>query len=80
MKGYRGEGWRPDTDLLPAASSSCGLHPDKGMVPTYGGPYDSYTLAERDKDSSYWVERYDHDMGCWRGQDMGIELRCSGCR
>ena len=73
-KGYRGEGWRPDTDPITGSKFFMWIaHPDKGMVPTYGGPYDSYTLAERDKDGSYWVERYDHDMGCWRGQDMGIE-------
>ncbi|CVB18616.1 Uncharacterised protein [Serratia marcescens] len=73
-KGNRGEGWRPDTDPITGSKFFMWIaHPDKGMVPTYGGPYDSYTLAERDKDGSYWVERYDHDNGCWRGQDMGIE-------
>jgi hypothetical protein len=46
-------------------------HPDKGMVPTYGGPFDSYTIPERDLDDStdeevyYMRERYDHDEGAW---------------
>lgn len=40
-------------------------HPDLGMVPTYGGPYDSYTLPERDEYDEYFVHRYDHDEGAW---------------
>lgn len=41
-------------------------HPQKGMVPTYGGPLDSYTLAERDHEGTFQCERYDHDEGAWR--------------
>lgn len=41
-------------------------HPKLGYVPTYGGPYDSYTLAERDADSGeFFCHRYDHDFGGW---------------
>lgn len=40
-------------------------HPTIGMVPTFGGPYDSYTLPERDDDGSYSVHRFDHDEGAW---------------
>lgn len=34
-------------------------------LPTYGGPYDSYTIPERDEDGSYSHRRYDHDLGGW---------------
>lgn len=48
-------------------------HPDKGMVPTYGGPYDSFTipepkLPERDTefhDIEFSCHHYDHDKGGW---------------
>ena len=35
------------------------------VVPTYGGPFDSYTVPEKDDDGNYYVHRYDHDDGCW---------------
>jgi len=51
-------------------------HPEKGYVPTYGGPYDSYTLAEYDsEDDSFRCERYDHDAGYWLNDECGIDLR-----
>lgn len=47
-------------------------HPELGMVPTYGGPYDSYTIPEMDgepteqfHERSLFVRRYDHDRGYW---------------
>lgn len=50
-------------------------HPEKGLVPTYGGPYDSYTIPEPDMpedgkktefhDIEFYCERYDHDEGAW---------------
>jgi hypothetical protein len=40
-------------------------HPDLGVVPTYGGPYDSYTIPEKDDGGDYYRERYDHDEGRW---------------
>lgn len=40
-------------------------HPDLGLVPTYGGPYDSYTIPEQDDDGSFYCYRFDHDEGCW---------------
>ncbi|HVR53101.1 MAG TPA: dATP/dGTP pyrophosphohydrolase domain-containing protein [Pseudorhodoferax sp.] len=39
-------------------------HATGEMVPTYGGPYDSYTLAERRGDD-YICELFDHDAGGW---------------
>lgn len=45
-------------------------HPDEGLVPTYGGPFDSYTIPESDGDPNeleraYYRRRYDHDLGGW---------------
>lgn len=40
-------------------------HPDLGWVPTYGGPYDSYTIPELDDDGDFVRYRYDHDEGLW---------------
>lgn len=43
-------------------------NPDgKGYVPTYGGPFDSYTVPEPDEDSEtgYAWRTYDHDAGGW---------------
>jgi hypothetical protein len=41
------------------------LAPWDDVVPTYGGPYDSYTIPEPDEDGNYTVHRYDHDLGGW---------------
>ena len=56
-------------------------HPDLGMVPTYGGPFDSYTIPEMEgePDQEYHergllVHRYDHDEGAWV-DDESIGLR-----
>lgn len=40
-------------------------HQSSGMVPTYGGPYDSYTIPTVDSDGEFCCERYDHDEGAW---------------
>ncbi|MCZ9639593.1 MULTISPECIES: hypothetical protein [Pseudomonas] len=50
-------------------------HPDDGMVPTYGGPFDSYTIPTRDGDEGFCCERYDHDYGGWRDSEIvGLKL------
>lgn len=52
-------------------------HETGQMVPTYGGPYDSYTIPVRDKDGSYYRERYDHDRGGWltdEVEDVGVQI------
>lgn len=52
-------------------------HKTGQMVPTYGGPYDSYTIPVRDDDGSFCRERYDHDFGGWRTdviEDIGIQI------
>ncbi|EOC1313603.1 ead/Ea22-like family protein [Cronobacter turicensis] len=40
-------------------------HPSDGMVPTYGGPYDSYTIPTMGDSGEFSCERYDHDFGGW---------------
>lgn len=50
-------------------------HPDLGEVPTYGGPFDSYTIPTSDEDGNYYRERYDHDAGGWVEGCEFIELR-----
>ncbi|ECC6922296.1 ead/Ea22-like family protein [Salmonella enterica] len=50
-------------------------HPALGYVPTYGGPFDSYTIPTRDSDGEFSCERYDHDFGGWReGECTGLYL------
>lgn len=49
--------------------------PNGEMVPTYGGPYDSYTIPAVDKDGEFTCERYDHDEGAWvDGECLSIRL------
>lgn len=49
-------------------------HPEKGMIPTYGGPYDSYPIPEptafnSDENEQEMIrERFDHDEGNWRNE------------
>lgn len=73
----RAEGIHPDA--IPAKCPITGRpyfmtldHPELGMVPTYGGPYDSYSIPHAEgKASQPWHERelvqhrYDHDAGGW---------------
>jgi hypothetical protein len=40
-------------------------HPILGLVQTYGGPYDSYTIPEIDEEGDFYSYRFDHDEGCW---------------
>jgi|GEM_PF-7132572 len=42
-------------------------------VPTYGGPYDSYTIPVKEQDGTFTCERYDHDAGEWMTEGMGWE-------
>jgi len=55
-------------------------HPTLGLVPTYGGPYDSYTIPHMEGDAGQlWHERelichrFDHDEGYWMDDVMGVE-------
>lgn len=38
----------------------------QGWVATFGGPFDSYTLCQRDDDGTFMRFRFDHDMGAAR--------------
>ncbi|ANJ76544.1 hypothetical protein PQH03_28335 [Ralstonia insidiosa] len=56
-------------------------HPELGLLPTYGGPLDSYTIPEMEgepteelHERSLFVHRYDHDRGEWV-DDESINLR-----
>lgn len=57
-------------------------HPELGVVPTYGGPYDSYTIpAPEGEPTDPWherelrSERYDHDAGWWVEGGEPVPLR-----
>lgn len=58
-------------------------HPDLGLVPTYGGPFDSYTIPTPDEgfdsknrfDITYIRYGYDHDLGEWHDGCEAINER-----
>ena len=73
------EPWRPDVCPITGLPFFMWIeHHETGqMVPTYGGPYDSYTIPVREKDGSYCRERYDHDNGWWvtdEVEDVGVQI------
>ena len=52
-------------------------HEELGMVATYGGPFDNYTIPEwNPEDKDFRSERYDHDCGFWieGGEPYPFEL------
>jgi len=66
--------WRPE--LCPITLRPFFMlinHPELGDVPTYGGPFDSYTIPEPDimddgtefHDIEFTSHKYDHDFGGW---------------
>ena len=59
--------WRPEVCPITGLPFFMWIeHYETGeMVPTYGGPYDSYTIPLKDQDGSYIRDRYDHDEGGW---------------
>lgn len=40
-------------------------HPKRGMLATYGGPFDTYSIPYLDEDDELRVERFDQDRGEW---------------
>ncbi|XFL61004.1 hypothetical protein AAHX50_07285 [Klebsiella pneumoniae] len=69
--------WKPDVCPITGRRFFLWIeHPELGYVPTYGGPYDSYTIPTRDSDGEFSCERYDHDFGGWVDGEMGI-TRCA---
>ncbi|MFT0140726.1 hypothetical protein ACEK07_45875 [Alcanivoracaceae bacterium MT1] len=69
--------WKPDVCPITRAPFFMWIeHPDDGWVPTYGGPYDSYTIPVFDGES-YTRQRYDHDEGGWcvgEVEDVGVQI------
>lgn len=65
--------WRPDFCPFTMMPFFMWIeHPERGDVPTYGGPFDSYTIPVADwepgserRNVLYHRERYDHDAGGW---------------
>jgi len=51
-------------------------HPEYGDLPTYGGPFDSYTIPVKLTEDADHLSRlrFDHDLGGWRDWDM---VECS---
>lgn len=47
-------------------------HPERGLVPTYGGPFDAYTIPTLGDDGELRTERYSLESGKW-GQG-GVRL------
>lgn len=79
----------PSRDLYPEKCPITGRpffmvldHPELGPVPTYGGPFDSYTIpAPEGEPTDPWherelrCERFDHDAGYWVEGGEPIPLR-----
>lgn len=73
------DAWRPDVCPITGLPFFMWIeHHESGqMVPTYGGPYDSYTIPVRDENGSFVRERYDHDNGWWvtdEVEDVGVMI------
>lgn len=68
--------WKPDVCPVTGRQFFMWIeHPALGYVPTYGGPFDSYTIPTRGSDGEFSRERYDHDFGGWReGECTGLYL------
>lgn len=68
--------WKPDVCPITGRMFFMWIeHETLGYVPTYGGPFDSYTIPTRDSSGEYSCERYDHDFGGWReGECIGVYL------
>lgn len=68
--------WKPDVCPITGRRFFMWIeHPSLGYVPTYGGPFDSYTIPTRDSSGEFSRERYDHDLGGWReGECVGLYL------
>lgn len=68
--------WKPDVCPITGRRFFMWIeHPELGYVPTYGGPFDSYTIPTRDSDGEFSCERFDHDVGDWvDGEYVGAYL------
>lgn len=68
--------WKPDVCPVTGRKFFMWIeHETLGYVPTYGGPFDSYTIPTRDSSGEFSRERYDHDLGGWVGGEfIGLYL------
>ncbi|EDV9811411.1 hypothetical protein UJ25_000919 [Salmonella enterica subsp. enterica serovar Thompson] len=68
--------WKPDVCPVTGRKFFMWIeHETLGYVPTYGGPFDSYTIPTRDSSGEFSCERYDHDLGGWVGGEfIGLYL------
>ncbi|MCT6989442.1 hypothetical protein [Salmonella enterica] len=68
--------WKPDVCPVTGRQFFMWIeHETLGYVPTYGGPFDSYTIPTRDSSGEFSCERYDHDVGGWvEGETIGLYL------
>ncbi|EEP4091447.1 ead/Ea22-like family protein [Salmonella enterica] len=68
--------WKPDVCPITGRKFFMWIEHEKlGYVPTYGGPFDSYTIPTRDSSGEFSCERYDHDIGGWvDGEFIGLYL------
>lgn len=68
--------WKPDVCPVTGRKFFMWIeHETLGYVPTYGGPFDSYTIPTRDSSGEFSCERYDHDFGGWVGGEfIGLHL------
>ncbi|ECE6900891.1 ead/Ea22-like family protein [Salmonella enterica subsp. diarizonae] len=68
--------WKPDVCPVTGRKFFMWIeHETLGYVPTYGGPFDSYTIPTRDSSGEFSCERYDHDLGGWvEGEFIGLYL------
>ncbi|ECY3018175.1 ead/Ea22-like family protein [Salmonella enterica subsp. enterica serovar Montevideo] len=68
--------WKPDVCPVTGRKFFMWIeHETHGYVPTYGGPFDSYTIPTRDSSGEFSCERYDHDLGGWVGGEfIGLYL------
>ncbi len=68
--------WKPDVCPVTGRKFFMWIeHETLGYVPTYGGPFDSYTIPIRDSNGEFSCERYDHDFGGWVGGEfIGLHL------
>lgn len=76
--------WCPDVCPVTFRQFFCWIHhPELGLVPTYGGPFDSYTIPEPSEliekttitDIELCCYRFDHDEGWWTNEYHDIGLR-----
>lgn len=68
--------WKPDVCPVTGRKFFMWIeHETLGYVPTYGEPFDSYTIPTRDSSGEFSCERYDHDFGGWVGGEfIGLYL------